>query len=390
MPAQTRGLGQLTGDWVFMLRRSTLFGTLPSGQVTATEHAVDSLILVPLAGPEARAVTVATFLSNLGGGIVATNLIGAQLSPDGDRVVLSVGTKGPQGGERLGLVIIDLASGNMFNLTTDASYHDDTPAWSPDGKWIAFSRRTVKDGRDAAVWIVASMPGSQPRPLMSPQVEEPGRRTYIYGWTPDGRQLAMTRGHQGIEFADPSFTGVCPLPAPVCVPPPMTSFNGSVSGSRDVADWRAKTPQFVGTFVEQPNGSGATPTIAVADGPATSLRTVVRTTSSPGGSLARPRWRPGSDETLYMDSPTPFGPGEHKLMIIDTNSGTSRQVVARPFPMFSEWTPDGSSVAWVESVGVAFAVRVVKADGSGERVVYGGGGIPEAAVITLDFGTLRF
>lgn len=394
VPVRTRGIGQLTGDWVFLLRRSTVFGSLPhsSGavEITATDHAIDSLTLVPLAGPVTRAVTVATFLSDLGDGIAATNHIGGQLSPNGDRVVLSVGAKGPQGGERLGLVIIDLASGNMFNLTTDASYHDDTPAWSPDGNWIAFSRRTVKDDRDAAVWIVATTPGSQPRALMSPQVDEPGRRTYIYGWTPDGRQLAMTRGHAGIEFADPFFSGICPLPSLVCVPPPMTSFNGSVSGSRDVIDWRAKTPQFVGAFSEQPNGAGAAPTIAVADGPATSLRTVVRSAASPSGSVLRPRWRPGFDEALYLDSPAPIGTGGHKLMIVDTSSGASRQVVTRPFPVFAEWTPDSSSIAWVEAVGVAFAVRVVKADGTGERVIYGGGGIPEAEVITVDFGTLRF
>jgi hypothetical protein len=394
VPAQTRGIGQLSGDWVFLLRRSTLFGTLPhpplGERVVATDHAVDSLTLVPIAGPESRTVMVATFLSDLGNGIVATNQVGAQLSPGGDRLVLAVGVKGPQGGERLGLVVIDLASGNMFNLTTDASYHDDTPAWSPDGRWIAFSRRTVKDGRDAAVWIVGSTPGSQARALMSPQVHEPGRRTYIYGWTPDGRLLAMTRGHLGIEFTDPFFVGVCPLPAPVCVPPPMTSFNGSVSGSRDVLDWRARTPQFIAAFAEQPNGSGATPTIAVANGPATSLRTVARSSASSGGSLLRPRWRPGSDEALYEDSPARSGAGGHKVNIVDTSSGVSRQVIAQPSPMFAEWTPDGSSIAWVEAIGVAFAVRVVAADGSRERVIHSGGGVPEAQVITVDFGTLRF
>lgn len=356
----------------------------------ATDHAVDSLILVPLAGPATRAVTVATFLSNLGGGIAATNLMGAQLSPDGGRVVLSVGTRGPQGGERLGLVIIDLASGGMFNLTTDPSYHDDTPAWSPDGNWIAFSRRTVNDARDAAVWIVATTPGSPPRALMSPQVDQPGRRTYIYGWTPGGRQLAMTRGHDDIEFADPFFSGICGIPSFPCAPPPMTSFNGVVSGSRDVMDWRAKTPQFVGAFSELPRGAGAVPTIAVAEGPASSPRVVVRSATSPGRSLLRPRWRPGSDEVLHLDSPTPLGPGEHRLMVVDTSSGASRQVGARPFPMFAEWTPDGSSIAWVEAVGVGFALRVLNVDGSGERVIFGGGGVPEAEVTTLDFGTLRF
>ena len=358
-------------------------------RMAAMDRAVDTLTVVPVAGPESRAVSVATFLSNLGDGIVATNLVSAQFSPDGDRLVLSVGTRGPQGGVRLGLVIIDLASGNMFDLTTDPSYHDDTPAWSPDGQWIAFSRRTVRDGRDAAVWIVAPTAGSTPRrPLMSQQADAP-RRTYDYGWTPDGRQIAMTRGGNAIEFLDPFFSGVCPPTASVCVPPPMTSFNGSVSGSRAPIDWRSKTPQFVGAFVEQPNGSGALPTIAVADGPASPLRTVARLSASPGGTLLRPRWRPAADEVLYLDSPPPSTPGEHRLLVVDTTSGTSRQVVAQPFPMFAEWTPDGSSIAWVEANGVAVAVRVVRADGSGERSIYGTGGAPEIQVITVDFGTLR-
>ena len=359
--------------------------------MAAMDRAVDTLTLVPVAGPDSRAVSVATFLSNLGDGIVATNRVGAQLSPDGDRLVLSVGTRGPQGGVRLGLVIVDLASGNTFGLTTDPSYHDDTPAWSPDGKWIAFSRRTVRDGRDAGVSIIATTPNSETRALMSQQIDEPGRRTYIYGWTPDGRLLVMTRGHDDIQFWDASFTGFCaPPPAAVCAPPPMTSFNGVVAGARAAIDWRSKTPQFVGAFAEQPNGSGAAPTIAVADGPATALRTIAKATESPAATLLRPRWRPGSDEVLYLESPAQPRTGDHRLMIVDATSGAGRLLAGRPFPMQAEWTPDGSRVAWVEATGVPFAVRVVNADGSAERVINSGGGVPEAEINTVDFGTVRF
>jgi WD40-like Beta Propeller Repeat len=392
VPAQTRGVGQLAGDWVFMLRRSTLMGSRPHAPGVETiapmDRAVDTLTLVPIAGPETRTVSVVTFLSNLGDGIVATNLLNAQFSPDGDRLVLSVGTRGPQGGVRLGLVIIELTSGNMFDLTTDPSYHDDTPAWSPDGSWIAFSRRTVRDGRDAAVWIIAATPGSQPRALMSQQVDGPRRRTHIYGWTPDGRLIGMTRGHDDVEFWDASFTGVCAPGAAVCGPPPMTSFNGVVAGSRAAIDWRVKTPQFVGAFAEQPNGSVA-PSIAIADGPSTLLRTVAKATESPSGSLLRPRWRPGSDEVLYLASPAPRT-GDHKLMIIDTTSGASRLLLERPFPMQAEWTPDGSGIAWVEAASVGFAVRVVNVEGSGERVIHSGGGVPEGDFNIVDFGTVRF
>ena len=157
---------------------------MPTGQIAATDHAVDSLVLVPLARPDTGAVAVATFLSNLGGGIVATNLIGAQLSPDGRRLVLSVGTSGPQGGVRLALVVVDLASGNMFTLTTDPTYHDDTPAWSSDGRWIAFTRRAVIDGKDAGIWAIAPQAGSVVRGPFLRSVDVVRRHSLVYAWSP--------------------------------------------------------------------------------------------------------------------------------------------------------------------------------------------------------------
>ena len=365
-----------------MLRRSTLFGTLPSGQVTATEHAADTLILVPLARPDKGAVAVATFLSNLGGGIVATNLIGAQLSPDGGRIVLSVGTKGPQGGERLGLVIIDLASGNMFNLTTDPRYHDDTPAWSPDGRQIAFSRRSVSDGRDAGIWTVAPQAGSAVRgPLLAP-VDAVGRRSIVYQW-PDG-WLAMSRGSDRYEFYF--------VPPESCPPPGVCGGNlsdmlGDVYEGRDIADWRRAAPQFAGVFVENPRGG--VQTIQVAEAPTAQRRVVVRGTNE-NVLLQRPRWRPASDEFLYLETQSATGPRTTRVKIADARTGTQREAFARQVPLWAEWTPAGDEIASVQTNGVAVTLRLVRPDGSGERSIYGTGGVPEAQVITVDFGTLRF
>jgi len=384
VPAQTRGIGQLSGDWVFMLRRSTVFGSLPGGQITATDHAIDSLIFVPLARPETGAVALATFVSNLGRGIAATNLIGAQLSPDGRRVVLSVGAKGPQGGERLGLVIIDLASGNMFNLTTDASYHDDTPAWSPDGQWIAFSRRTVSDGRDAGLWNISTRSGADAFPrLITLHGTDP--RSFVYRWTPDGRSLAILTSEGRYGFIDPFPS--CPIPGPASCFAGATTFTGLSSGPRDAADWRQSVPQFAGVFVE--SARGGVQTLEVADGIATPPRVVVRTANA-NTLLEHPRWRPGSDDVLYTETPLGTGPRTAQLRIANARTGIGRQVSSNQQPLYAEWTPSGDEIVWVEASGVAVAVRLVRADGSGERTIYGTGGIPEAEVFTVDFGTVRF
>jgi dipeptidyl aminopeptidase/acylaminoacyl peptidase len=372
-----------------MLRRATLMGSLPQSpgveRIAAMDRAVDTLTLVPVAGPESRAVSVATFLSNLGAGIVATNLVSVQFSPNGDRLVLSVGTRGPQGGVRLGLVIVDLASGNMFDLTTDPSYHDDTPAWSPDGKWIAFTRRSVIDGTDAGIWAMGPQPGSVVRgPFHSP-VTAVGRRSLVYGWSPDGVWLAMSRGNDHYEFFNVPLES-CPVPG-VCAGGNLTDMLGDVYEGRDIADWRRAAPQFAGVFVENPRGG--IQTIQVAEAPTAARRVVVRGANA-RALLQRPRWRPASDEFLYLEAQIGTGPGTTHLKIADARTGAQREALARQVQLWAEWTPAGDEIAWVEASGVAVAVRLVRPDGSGERSIYGAGGVPEAQVITVDFGTLRF
>jgi len=387
VPPKTRGIGQLTGDWVFVLSRSVEFGTVGIYNVVPTSSASDTLILVPLndPSPQARAVPVATFLSALGDGIVATNMIGAQLSPDGDRVVLSVGMKRPDGGLRLGLIVIDLATGASRALTTDPSFHDDTPAWSPNGMWIAFTRRSVTDGRDAGVWITSPEPGTNVRGPLLPPLTQADRRTSIYSWTPDGQQLAISRGEGRYEFFDPFAAGG--MPCVTCSPAVVTALNGTVPEFRDAVDWRRTTPQFVGAFAEGPRGGAQT--IEVADGPAAPQRVVARMNVNPGVLLVRPRWRPGSDDILYLESPTGVRQGSFNLMIVSAGTGASRRLTTASSEVFAEWSPDGGSVVWLEARGFA-QLRAVRVDGSGQRVLLSGGGVPEAIISTVDFGTLRF
>ena len=82
------------------------------------------------------------------------------------------------------------------------------------------------------------------------------------------------------------------------------------------------------------------------------------------------------------------GPRTTRLKIADARTGAQREAFQREAPFWAEWTPAGDEIAWVNASGVAVGLRLVRPDGSGERAIYGTGGIPEAQVITVDFGTL--
>ena len=90
-----------------------------------------------------------------------------------------------------GIVLIDVASGTVTQLTTDA---DVEPIWSPDGSRIAFERSTAS-GR--GIWVM-NLDGSGLTRLTNPPRPE---RDYSVAWSPDGSSLLFSRG-------DTSTTGL--------------------------------------------------------------------------------------------------------------------------------------------------------------------------------------
>jgi dipeptidyl aminopeptidase/acylaminoacyl peptidase len=98
-------------------------------------------------------------------------------------------------GQRDFLYIVDAASGKIETLTGDPQFHDDLPAWSPDGSHVAFIRTREKsadpDGMsDIDVIDVTASAG--PVTLMRifvPNVQH-------LAWSPDGRRLAFLQGQE--------------------------------------------------------------------------------------------------------------------------------------------------------------------------------------------------
>jgi Tol biopolymer transport system component len=82
------------------------------------------------------------------------------------------------------------ANGSRKRRLTENGTADLQPAWSPDGKWIVFSRRTTHGNTDLAV--IRSSGGRVRLLTRTTKFFE-----YFPAWSPDGRRIAYKRDSQG-------------------------------------------------------------------------------------------------------------------------------------------------------------------------------------------------
>ena len=100
-------------------------------------------------------------------------------SPDGRRIVFS---RAPLAGSDDGLWLMNAGGGSERHVTYNR-FGDTCPSWSPDGRQIVFARsRNSAGGRD--LWLMRSSGKGGHRILA---------RTSCASWSPDGAQLAISK-----------------------------------------------------------------------------------------------------------------------------------------------------------------------------------------------------
>jgi Tol biopolymer transport system component len=146
----------------------------PDGEAVAFSAKVDSsdtdtdIYLAPIDGSDAEVLVDSPALDE-----------GAAFSPDGSAIVYFSDADAVE----YDIYVRDLASGDTTHLDRDSS-----PQWSPDGRHIAFRRRT--DGV-SDIWVMAA-DGSEQR-----QLTDNGGNNYDPRWSPNGSLIAFTTNVAG-------------------------------------------------------------------------------------------------------------------------------------------------------------------------------------------------
>ena len=112
-----------------------------------------------------------------------------------DRYYFKADVSGYLRGERSHLQLFDIAAKKAEPLTPGA-FDEEAPAWSPDGSQIAFIRRHGEGDVDKApnhdLFVIEARAGAKERRLTTTTADEGGRPA----WSPDGRSIAYLLGDE--------------------------------------------------------------------------------------------------------------------------------------------------------------------------------------------------
>jgi Tol biopolymer transport system component len=224
--------------------------------------------------------------------------------------------------------------GSGLKQLTTAPGWDGCPAFSPDGKSIAFCS---EQGGPSQIWVM-NADGSGQR-----QVSHSPHPAYLPAFSADGRRIAFESNDGGPAAYDIYVVGARGGK--------ITRFTGA-PGDDEYAAFSpdGKTIAFVS---HRKVGPAQIWLMNATDG-----RHQRQLTRDPAGKDERPDWSPDGTRIVYVAS------GNIWVMNAD---GTAQRSVTRgsAYDFAPVWSPDGKQIAFVRLTGPLKQVYVVNADGSG-------------------------
>jgi Tol biopolymer transport system component len=247
-----------------------------------------------------------------------------------------------------GLVLVDPAGRRLATLTAKRAGREDAePAWSPDGKRLAFTRTT--DGRRSFHIFVMNADGTGMRQLTHGIIDASP------AWSPDGRWLVY-RANYGLRIIHPDGTGDREVPTPPA--PSDVEYPSWTPGGRIAYSWWPSIPQgWPATCRQAGSGCGYVVSVRVNG---SGRRLVVRGRDA--------RWSPDGRTIAYTgpDGGVYTAPG----------SGGNGRMLSHGY--LADWSPDGRQIVYTRMGDTAAkdSVWIMNSNGSNPHRITTGAADP--------------
>jgi Tol biopolymer transport system component len=265
-------------------------------------------------------------------------------SPDGRRIAFeSVGVcSTPARGcpNPTGVHVVNADGSGRRRLARNGS----APAWSPDGRKLAFFS-------GSKIYLM-NADGSEHRPLTNLQ---PGRTPNL-AWSPDGRKLAfLNAGGCGqycfnLYVMNSDGSGLRNLTSK------LAAGQGFGAGLASDPVWSpdgrkiafVRVSKRLGVYVVNADGSG-----------------VRNLTPKPmGAGYAGPAWSPNGRKLAFVS----YRDGNSEIYVMNANGSGQRNLTRNPaLDADPAWSPDGRSIAFRSTRDGNTDIYIMNADGSGQR-----------------------
>ena len=323
---------------------------------------------------------------------------GVAISPDGSQVAYVVREPLMEGeqSEYLSHIWVAASDGSRNTQFTRGESSASSPAFSPDGQWLAFT--TARSGENQ-IWVLP-LAGGEARQVTD---AKPGVGQFL--WSPDGDAFAFVMrdpqteeeeqaakekrdvilvdqnfkyGHIHSVPFDPSATETAEATRLTEGDFHVTGFDWSPDGERIVfahqADPRINTGRLSGDIALVDADGGEVTQLVTGDGIETS-----------------PHWSPDGSLIAYAssgDQPEPIGLAD--LHVVDPATGATRMLPETPnrSVFILGWSADSDEVFLSEFLGTTRHLIAVPAGGGSIRQITEGNGFVGSAAVAAGGGTM--
>jgi TolB protein len=275
-----------------------------------------------------------------------------------------------RGGSALGIFTVNPDGSGLRRVTGHPPFGVD-PAWSPDGRRVAFDMLSAASGHE--LWV-ANANGTRPHRLLS----RVGSDDLQIAWSPDGRRLAF------VQYSARTRTDIWVVDAD-------GRHRRRLIATRLSESEPAWSPD--GSRIAYARQTGRTFSVFVASA-----------TGGPGRRLAtggEPAWSPDGRRIAFVRSRCPVC--HYRLFVMDASGAHVRRLTptADKDDGSPVWSPDGRMIAYAiccdeEGDRIGGALYLIRPDGSGQRRIYFGDDdvehptwSPDGRRLAFDVGDVR-